>query len=323
MTVTLETVLHRVPELVIEVDTSNTVRLHHEGRVLRLGHDALSLLDVFHRPSTVAGALAGIAPRLRGPRAAQDALATLTMLVNAGVLRDTPVRGFSAAPFPKGGYDAAFVHIAMLDDTVRKGAFLRAVAEVVRPGDVVLDLGTGCGILAVAAARAGARRVYAVEPAGMVHLAERVAERNGVADRVTFLRGWSTQIELPERAHVLTTDIVGNEALDMVVWETVRDARARLLVDDARLVPRGLTAFAHLTRVPDDVLARHRVDAGHLQRWRAAYGSDFTPLRSAHPRRVVSFYERPEVVRRWERLSAPAVLYQVDLADDARRFATT
>ena len=54
-------------------------------------------------------------------------------------------------------------HRQLLSDAHRTESFGRAVAEVVRPGDVVLDLGSGSGILALIAARLGARQVYAVE----------------------------------------------------------------------------------------------------------------------------------------------------------------
>ncbi len=320
--ITLDTVLHRVPELVIEVDTSNTLRLHHGGRVLKLAPSALTLLDVFHTPCTVREALQRSASRLRGERAMEDALASLAQLQAAGLLRQEPIVGFSDLLFPQGGYDAAFIHITILNDIVRKGAFVRAVREVVRPGAVVLDLGTGSGILGIAAAQAGARHVFAVEPAGRVNLAELVARSNGVADRMTFIRGWSTQITLPEPADVLTTDIVGNEALDMVILETVQDARRRLLAANAQLIPRRLTAYCALVDIPDSVVSRHRVDPSLLERWRQAYDIDFTPLMECDGRQLVGFYERPEVAGAWARLSDPVLLYDLDLAQDVARPVT-
>ncbi|MFF3917732.1 50S ribosomal protein L11 methyltransferase [Streptomyces sp. NPDC001852] len=314
-----DTVLHRAPSFIAEVDTSNEVKIHFESRILKLGHDALGLLDLFHQPRTVGQALTLLSPRLKGPRAAQEALTTVVSLHQAGLLRTDASAGFSNQPFPKGGYDAAFVHIAMLDDPVRKAAFQQAVRETVREGDVVLDLGTGSGILAITAAQAGARKVYAVEPAGMVHLAQRIAERNGVADRIEFIPGWSPQLELPERADVLLTDIVGNEALDMQIWETVQDARRRLMTDAPRLVPGRLTSFATLARIPDGVLDKHRVTQAHLARWKEMFGIDFGPMAESDSRRSIGFYERPETVQTWEFLSKPTELYQVDLHQDLIR----
>ena len=94
--------------------------------------------------------------------------------------------------------DALALHGQLLDHRSRTQAYLKVVRDVVRPGSVVVDLGTGSGVLGVAAARAGAARVYAIEATAMAGVAQQVAAANGVADRVTVLRGWSQQILLPE-----------------------------------------------------------------------------------------------------------------------------
>ena len=78
-------------------------------------------------------------------------------------------------------------HQTILADEVRIQSYLRAMLKVVEPGDVVLDIGSGTGILAYFACMAGARRVYAVEQDPIVELAQAVCHRNGFQDRVVFL----------------------------------------------------------------------------------------------------------------------------------------
>ena len=71
------------------------------------------------------------------------------------------------------------VHRTMICDRVRTDAFRRAIDAVVRPGDVVLDVGAGTGLLSLFAARAGASRVYAVEQTTVAVLAQELAAANG------------------------------------------------------------------------------------------------------------------------------------------------
>jgi protein arginine N-methyltransferase 1 len=202
----------------------------------------------------------------------------------------------------------------MLGDTVRKRAFLDAIDEIVGPDDVVLDLGTGSGILAVAAARAGARHVYAIEPSSFVAMAEQVARDNGVADRITFIRGWSSNAELPEPATVLTTDIIGNESLDMRIWETLDDARRRLMAPGGRLIPASVTASACLVCAPADVLRQYKPDDELVSEWKADYGIDFGAFARASAEQSLSFHVEPHVARDWPVLSDPVTVYELDLS---------
>ena len=98
---------------------------------------------------------------------------------------------------------------AMLADPERTQAYLGAIAAAVRPGDVVVEIGTGAGFFAVAAARAGARRVYAIECSDVADVARELVADNGYADIVEVLHGDALTLSLPERGDVLIEDLRG------------------------------------------------------------------------------------------------------------------
>ena len=105
------------------------------------------------------------------------------------------------------------VHRTMICDRVRTEAFRRAIDSVVRPGDIVLDVGAGSGILSVFAARAGAARVYAVERTRAAVLAQDSPPRTGRADRPGD--PWRlTDVELPERVDVIVSEWLGGFGID-------------------------------------------------------------------------------------------------------------
>ena len=126
-----------------------------------------------------------------------------------------------------------------------------------QPDDVVVDIGTGTGVLATGAALAGARRVYAVESSGIAEVAARVFDANGVADRVTLVRERSTSVTLPERGTVLVTETIGNDPLDEQLLEIVADAKQRLLAPGARIIPSAIEIYGIAVDIPRTVLERH------------------------------------------------------------------
>jgi len=87
----------------------------------------------------------------------------------------------------------------MLTDHHRMAAYHAAIAgnPDVFKDKVVMDVGTGSGILAVWAAQAGARRVYAVEYTAMATHAQRVVDANGLGHIVKVIRGAVEEVELP------------------------------------------------------------------------------------------------------------------------------
>lgn len=125
----------------------------------------------------------------------------------------------------------------MVADAVRMDAYARAIARTVKPGSVVVDLGAGTGIFSLLAARAGARRVHAIEPNPAIWVLADLARDGGVADRVEIHHATSYDVTLPERADVIVSDLRGSIPLHGEHLAVLRDAKARLLAPSGVLLP--------------------------------------------------------------------------------------
>lgn len=132
-------------------------------------------------------------------------------------------------------------HAFLLAHTgLRLDRFARALAATIRPGDVVIDLGAGSGILSMLACRAGARRAYAVEDTDAVSIARALVATTPYRDRIEIVHARSFDITLPERADVLVADVHSTFGLQERGLEAMLDARDRLMKPGGRLVPSSM-----------------------------------------------------------------------------------
>lgn len=314
-------VLESAPGLAVRIHSGSNVELLLEGRPIDGGRHALAVLDAFVHPSSVAAALDRLETRVKGAQDWMELTATIVRLVRAGALRNgteaEPLVGED--PFT---FDSAPKHAAMLDDRVRTDRYRDAIRRVVRPGDVVVEVGTGTGVLAIAAARAGASRVYAVEAGAIGKLAREMFAANSLGDRITLIEGWSTEVELPEPADVLLAEIIGNDPLGEGVLEFTADAVRRWLGPGARLIPRRLRLFGLPVEVPRERLSRRTFTAETLDAWGSWYDIDFGPLREAARRSPHFFYIRPQLAHDWPVLGDPILFADIDLKE-IRRFTVS
>jgi type I protein arginine methyltransferase len=141
-------------------------------------------------------------------------------------------------------------HREYLSDKLRLELFRKAIRQTVKPGDVVMDLGAGTGILGLFACEAGARRVYAVDAGGMIQVARELARANGFGDRVIGIQGLSMRIDLPEKVDVIVADQIGHFGFEAGVLEYFRDGAARFLKPGGKTVPRSVSLHTGAVTYP-------------------------------------------------------------------------
>jgi len=125
----------------------------------------------------------------------------------------------------------------MVSDRFRTDAFAAAIREVVQPGDVVLDVGTGTGILSMFAAKAGARKVYGIDATDIAEVATDLVKANGLSDQIQILRGRAGELQLDQKVDLIISEWLGNAAFAEGMLHAVLDARDHNLTQAGRMLP--------------------------------------------------------------------------------------
>jgi hypothetical protein len=169
----------------------------------------------------------------------------------------------------------------MMNEPERNQAFHDALAAVVTPEHVVFEIGTGSGLLAMMAARLGARQVVTCEAVGLIaHTARKIVRRNGLQDRVTVLDKPSQSVQpatdLPQLADILVHEIFSSELLGEHVLPAIEDAKRRLLKPGAAVVPSAASIMIAL--VGGETLEPYLHASG-------SFGFDLRDFNAIHPRK--------------------------------------
>jgi len=102
-----------------------------------------------------------------------------------------------------------------LIDEERTLAFKKAIKNTIKKGDVVVDVGTGSGILAMFAAKAGAKKVYAIEfDKKNIRTLKENFKINNLEDRIILLEGDARKIKLPEKVDVIIGELIATGLIE-------------------------------------------------------------------------------------------------------------
>ena len=164
-------------------------------------------------------------------------------------------------------------HFRMLNDKKRNLAYKQAIAKAISQGhDVVLDIGSGTGILSMFAVQSGAKKVYACEMSKtMYEMGLDVLKANKMEKLVHTIHKKSTEMkegnDIPQRVSLVVTETLDCGLLGEGILATVEHAWADLLMtstDDlhhsnakpvSKVIPAGAVVYA-MAIMCDDI--RHQ-----------------------------------------------------------------
>lgn len=205
-------------------------------------------------------------------------------------------------------------HASMMADETRTHAYYRAMMhnKADFEGKVVMDVGSGSGILAFFAVKAGAAKVYCIEASPMEKVIRTLADANGFGEKIVVVNKVLQEIregEIPEKVDCIVSETLGNCLFAERGIETVIIARERFLKPEGKLFPCKAT----LAVAPFSDEARFKgrnAEALYFWTQKDYYGIDMSVMKDA---------ARDEIFRRPlgenfhpDQLKADAILQEYD-----------
>ncbi len=147
-------------------------------------------------------------------------------------------------------------HGFMLRDSIRNRAYQQAIERAAKDR-VVLDIGTGSGLLAMMAARAGAQHVYACEANPVLAAsAQAVIEANGLADKISVYAKHSAKLDaerdLAGGVDLVVSEIFSDSLLSEGVLSSLDHARSKLCRPGALFIPERASIMVALADFPEE-----------------------------------------------------------------------
>lgn len=149
-----------------------------------------------------------------------------------------------------------------LVDKRRTEAFRRAIRKVVKPGSIVVDIGSGTGIFALFAAEAGAAKVYAVEIEHL--LADCLRQTFSLSkykEVLEVVEGNALMVDLPESVDVVIAEIIETGLMDEMQVPVMNELhRKGIIGSKTKVIPQAYQTNIELVHI-DDVFYGHPIKA--------------------------------------------------------------
>jgi len=163
-------------------------------------------------------------------------------------------------------------HEKMLADESRVSSYFRAIQRNIQPDQVVLDLGTGSGILTFFAAQQKPRTIYAIDHSEFIEVARQIAEHHHIQN-VVFVRQNSRYFTPPEPLDIIIHEQMGDALFNENMVENLLDLKRRALKPGGKILPGKFNLYLE----PACLRSEYKIPFFWENRW---YGIDFSFLKN-------------------------------------------
>ncbi|XP_061438561.1 protein arginine N-methyltransferase 8 isoform X6 [Rhineura floridana] len=132
------------------------------------------------------------------------------------------------------------IHEEMLKDEVRTLTYRNSMYhnKHVFKDKIVLDVGSGTGILSMFAAKAGAKKVYGIECSSISDYSEKIIKANHLDHIITIFKGKVEEVELPvDKVDIIISEWMGYSLFYESMLNTVIFARDKWLNPGGLMFP--------------------------------------------------------------------------------------
>ena len=194
------------------------------------------------------------------------------------------------------------LHLDMLSDETRMQTYIEAIKSTVKPTDTVVDIGTGSGVLAMIAAKSGAKKVVGIDYSDIIDYAQKIKDLNCPDLDIQFIKRNILNQRLPEiSADLIICELFGNFAIDESIVEILTTVKRHFLKPDGRIIPESfelMVAPVQCTKAYRDIANWRRI----------IHGLNFTPLQERAYNCVYHINNEPVRL-----LAEPCSLTQIEL----------
>ena len=133
-------------------------------------------------------------------------------------------------------------HVPMMNDDLRNKFYYSALKSAINNQSSILEIGTGSGLLSIMAANLNPREVNTCETNQLIaDCAEEVIKENNLQNKINVIKKNSKDIkighDITRKADILVSEILSSEFLGEGVFQSIEDAKNRLLTENAKLIP--------------------------------------------------------------------------------------